>query len=224
MLEVINHSVYKCLIELKDMKLRNFLSSKSLMSIADKRHLPFMHMNKIAFLTVILASSIVAILLNANLGSNGDDAFATTISNDTQNQLTSSQQQVSQQLQPNMDAKSIFDTKTAVLGNNVKNFVILIPDEAHHGNGEAKENRFIVQSFLPEKAVVNRGTQVIWFSGDVSHEHRIILNGESNSFTPNPYESGGIAENSASTPVVFNSVGEYGYTSPDVSPIFHSPL
>ena len=218
MLEVINHSVYKCLIELKDMKLRNILSSKSLMSVADKRHLPFMHMNKIAFLTVILASSIVAILLNANLGSIGDDAFATTISNDTQNQLTSSQQQVSQQLQPNMDAKSIFDTKTAVLGNNVKNLVILIPDEAHHGNGEPKENRFIVQSFLPEKAVVNRGTQVIWFSGDVSHEHRIILNGESNSFTPNPYESGGIAENSASTPVAFNSVGEYGYTSPDVSP------
>ena len=117
-----------------------------------------------------------------------------------------------------MDAKSIFDTKTAVLGNNVKNLVILIPDEAHHGNGEPKENRFMVQSFLPEKAVVNRGSQVIWFSGDVSHEHRIILNGESNSFTPNPYESGGIAENSASTPVVFNSVGEYGYTSPDVSP------
>ena len=139
------------MIELKDMKLRNILSSKSLMSVADKRHLPFMHMNKIAFLTVILASSIVAILLNANLGSIGDDAFATTISNDTQNQLTSSQQQVSQQLQPNMDAKSIFDTKTAVLGNNVKNLVILIPDEAHHGNGEPKENRFIVQSFLPEK-------------------------------------------------------------------------
>ena len=73
-----------------------------------------MHMNKIAFLTVILASSIVAILLNANLGSIGDDAFATTISNDTQNQLTSSQQQVAQQLQPNMDAKSIFDTNRSI--------------------------------------------------------------------------------------------------------------
>lgn len=44
---------------------------------------------------------------------------------------------------PDINAKHIFDTKTAVLGNDVKNLIILIPDEAHHGNGETKENRFI---------------------------------------------------------------------------------
>ena len=86
------------------------------MSIADKRHLPFMHMNKIAFLTVILASSIVAILLNANLGSNGDDAFATTISNDTQNQLTSSQQQVSQRAAAKHGCKINFRYKDRSIG------------------------------------------------------------------------------------------------------------
>ena len=58
-----------------------------------------------------------------------------------------------------INAKSIYDTGTAVLGNNVKNLIILIPDEAHHGNGEAKENRFIVQSFLPQTAVVNKSTE-----------------------------------------------------------------
>ena len=48
--------------------------------------------------------------------------------------------------QPNIDAKSVYLTKTKVLGNSVKNLVILVPDEAHHGNGEPKEARFIDQS------------------------------------------------------------------------------
>lgn len=112
---------------------------------------------------------------------------------------------------PNIDAKHIFDTKTAVLGNDVKNLIILIPDEAHHGNGEAKENRFIEQSFLPQNAVVNRGTNVIWFSGDVSHEHRIIFNNDENLF-----DSGVLTEYSASNPMVFNTIGDFGYYSPDI--------
>jgi hypothetical protein len=94
----------------------------------------------------------------------------------------------------------------------------LIPNEAHHGNGEAKEARFINQSFLPQESVINKGTQVIWFSGDVNHLHKILLNGTSKSFSPNPYNSGGFVDSSSSTPVVFNDVGKYVYTSPDVSP------
>jgi plastocyanin len=112
---------------------------------------------------------------------------------------------------PNIDAKHIFDTKTAVLGNDIKNLIILIPDEAHHGNGEAKENRFIEQSFLPQNAVVNRGTNVIWFSGDVSHEHRIIFNNDENLF-----DSGVLSEFTASNPMVFNTSGDFGYYSPDI--------
>jgi hypothetical protein len=113
---------------------------------------------------------------------------------------------------PNIDAKSIYDTGTAILGNNIRNLFILIPDEAHHGNGEAKENRFIEQSFLPQNAVVNKGTSVIWFSGDVSHEHRIIINNDESLF-----DSGSISEYSASNPMVFNTIGDFSYTSPDVS-------
>lgn len=112
---------------------------------------------------------------------------------------------------PNIDAKHIFDTKTAVLGNDVKNLIILIPDEAHHGNGEAKENRFIEQSFLPQNAIINKGTNVIWFSGDVSHEHRIIINNDESLF-----DSGVLPEYSASNPMVFDTVGTFGYSSPDI--------
>ena len=120
---------------------------------------------------------------------------------------------------PDINAKSIYETGTAVLGNNVKNLIILIPDEAHHGNGEAKENRFIVQSFLPQTTVVNKGTKVIWFSGDVSHEHNIILTDKSSSSdSKGLFDSGLIPENSDSNPMIFNAVGDFGYKSPNVSP------
>lgn len=113
---------------------------------------------------------------------------------------------------PNINAKSIYDTGIAVLGNNVKNLIVLIPDEAHHGNGEAKENRYVEQNFLPQTAIINKGTQVIWFSGDVSHEHRIIINNDESLF-----DSGALPEFSASNPMVFDTVGDFGYTSPDIS-------
>ena len=51
-----------------------------------------------------------------------------------------------QNQQPNIDSKSVYLARTPVLGNNVKNHVILIPDEDHHGNGAPKEARFIDQS------------------------------------------------------------------------------
>ena len=72
--------------------------------------------------------------------------------------------------QPNINAESIFDTKTMTLGNNIQNFVILIPNEGHHGEGEENEARFLDQHFVPENAVVNVGTTVLWFNGDVGHE------------------------------------------------------
>src|SRR5678809_1251216 len=143
---------------------------------------------------------------------NIDYAFATTTTAGENGQNL----QQAQQLQPSINAKSIFETKTAVLGNNVKNLIVLIPDEAHHGNGEAKEARFIEQSFLPQKAIVNKGTNVIWFSGDVGHDHKIILDGKPNSFSPSPYDSGVLTEFTTSTPVTFNAVGNYGYSSPEI--------
>ena len=105
------------------------------------------------------------------------------------------------------------------MGNNVKNLIILIPDEAHHGNGEPKENRFIVQSFLPQTAIINKGTKVIWFSGDVSHEHTIELTDKSNpSNSKNLFDSGEMAENTESNPMIFNTTGNYGYISPNIDP------
>lgn len=154
--------------------------------------------NKTIALSGIFVFILTVALTSLNYDSTDDiNAFATILNNT--------------QTQPNIDAKSIYDTGTAVLGNNVKNLIILIPDEAHHGNGEAKENRFIEQSFLPQTAIINKGTQVIWFSGDVSHEHSIILNDDQSLF-----DSGTLPEFTASNPMVFNTVGDFGYMSPDI--------
>lgn len=150
------------------------------------------------FLSVIVLTTLL-VFLNYNTNNNIIPAYAQGDNNIAINS-------------PNINAKSIYDTGTAVLGNNVKNLIILIPDEAHHGNGEAKENRFIVQSFLPQTAVVNKGTKVIWFSGDVNHEHEIIINDNKGLF-----ESGSLAQNSASNPMVFNTLGTFDYKSPNIS-------
>ena len=48
-------------------------------------------------------------------------------------------------IQPNINAKSMFDTKTMTLGNNINNIktlVILIPNESHHQEGEENETFF----------------------------------------------------------------------------------
>src|ERR1044072_8174941 len=142
--------------------------------------------NKMIALSAISVFFLTVTLISLDYNSSDDiNAFATTINNT--------------QTQPNINAKSIYDTGTAVLGSNVKNLIILIPDEAHHGNGEAKENRFIEQSFLPQKSIINKGTKVILFSGDVSHEHQIILNNDQSLF-----DSGTLPEFTESNPMVFN--------------------
>jgi plastocyanin len=161
-----------------------------------KKTMTLVEGNKTIALFGIFVFILIVALTSLDYDSTYDiNAFATTLNNT--------------QTQPNIDAKSIYDTRTAVLGNNVKNLIILIPDEAHHGNGEAKENRFIEQSFLPQTAIINKGTQVIWFSGDVSHEHSIILNDDQSLF-----DSGTLPEFAASNQMVFNTVGDFGYMSP----------
>src|SRR6476661_547985 len=69
-------------------------------------------------------------------------------------------------LQPDLIAENMFNTKIMTRGNNVKNLVILIPNEGHHAAGEDNKARFLDQHFVPENAVINTGTTVQWFNGD----------------------------------------------------------
>ena len=78
-------------------------------------------------------------------------------------------------IQSDLGATSVYDTGQMKLGNNVKHLVIVIPNEGHHGPGEEDEARFIAQPFIPQNATVIPGTQVVWFNGDVGHEHNIVV-------------------------------------------------
>jgi plastocyanin len=123
-----------------------------------------------------------------------------------------SAQVASSQQQSNINATTLFDTGQMILPGNVNHLMILIPDEAHHGPGEEDESRFIAQPFVPQNVVINPGTQVVWFNGDVGHEHNIVARDSSNRGANNQFfETGEFTELTASKPFVFNNTGNFDY-------------
>lgn len=111
--------------------------------------------------------------------------------------------------QPNIDATSLYNDKTMILGNNVKNFVIVIPDEAHESLNQPKNQLPLTnQPYLPQHLVTNVGTARVWFSADVGHKHMITL---TQSDSKKIYESAFFPSNEASQPLTLNSTGEYSY-------------
>jgi plastocyanin len=111
-------------------------------------------------------------------------------------------------LQPNINAENIFNTKTMILGNNVQTLVILIPNDGHDDEGEDNKVRFLAQHFVPENAVINTGTTVLWFNGDVGHERIIDVKDESGSTV---FNTGEIIDSQASQPFTFSNPGIYNY-------------
>jgi plastocyanin len=134
---------------------------------------------------------------------------------------TSSEQQ--QQQKPDIKGSDIYQNRTIVLGNDIKNLIIMIPDEGHEQpNQSPKELRIINQPYTPHNAVVNVGTTVRWFNADVNHPHTISLtpNNTNSNITSNNnsknivYESGTIKNFTASKPIRFNSTGVFSYSGP----------
>ena len=112
-------------------------------------------------------------------------------------------------LQPNISAENTFNTKTMTLGNNIKNLVILIPNEGHHSAGEDNEARFLDQHFVPANAVVNTGTTVQWFNGDAGHERTI--NVKDTDGTASLFNTGEIVDSQVSNPFTFSKPGVFNY-------------
>ena len=112
-------------------------------------------------------------------------------------------------LQPNISAENTFNTKTMTLGNNIKNLVILIPNEGHHAAGEDNEARFLDQHFVPANAIVNTGTTVQWFNGDAGHERTIDV--KDTDGTASLFNTGEIVDSQASSPFTFSNPGVFNY-------------
>ena len=114
-----------------------------------------------------------------------------------------------QNSQPNVSATSLYNDKTMILGNNVKNFVIVIPDEAHESLNQPKNQLPLTnQPYLPQHLVTNVGTAIVWFSADVGHKHMITLT-DGNS--KKVYESAFFTSNEASNSLTLNNTGDYSY-------------
>jgi plastocyanin len=123
---------------------------------------------------------------------------------------------------PNVNATDLYESGKMDLGNNVKHLVILIPNEGHHGPGEGDEARFIPQPFVPQNVVVTPGTEVVWFNGDIGHEHNIVVTNadtfghqiDSSTLGTNRtqlFNSGEFSELEVSTPYTFSLIGEFNY-------------
>jgi plastocyanin len=79
--------------------------------------------------------------------------------------------------QPDINATNLYKTHNMLLGNNVKNLVILVPNEAHEPYS-LKEQQLINQAFIPQNVRMNVGTTIVFFNADVGHDHReVIVNG-----------------------------------------------
>ncbi len=149
--------------------------------------------NKISSIQIHLTITGLLVLLGAVSFTLSNDVFAQTNSSEAQ---------------PNISAESIFNTKTMTLGDNIQNLVILIPNEGHHAAGEDNEARFLDQHFVPENAVVNPGTTVQWFSGDVGHKRTIDVKDTSGNTV---FNTGEIVDSQASPPFTFSNPGVFNY-------------
>jgi plastocyanin len=118
---------------------------------------------------------------------------------------------------PHVDAKTIFEQKSAVLGNDIRHFVVLIPNEAHESLNQPKNQYPLAnQAYIPQDITVNRGTSVTWLSGDVDHVHIIKFQ------APNPGNLVATEKFQAPAPTASASDSEGDEKSPSTLPGFVS--
>jgi hypothetical protein len=124
-----------------------------------------------------------------------------------------------------IDASNVYETQSMSLPNNIKNLIILIPNEAHESmntGDSTSEQRHINQPYVPWDATVPKGTTIVWFNGDVDHDHKVTLTRQDSlsdgSSSSNLYfDSGTFAYNTATQPVVMNDTRSFYYSESDVN-------
>ena len=113
----------------------------------------------------------------------------------------------SSQKQDSEWASVIFNNKTLTVPNNVQNFVILIPNEAHESPELPKDQRLINQPYVPQNLVIGPNTKILWFVGDVGHTRKVTLTDENSKKIFNAV----LHFNSASKPLSLNQTGNFTY-------------
>ena len=110
-------------------------------------------------------------------------------------------------------ATDIFNDKILTVPNTVKNFIVLIPNEAHESPLLPEEQRLINQPYVPQNLVVGPQTNIIWFSGDVGHTRKVTLTDDN---SKEIFDST-LKFNSASEPLSINQSGKFTYREEDAN-------
>jgi hypothetical protein len=110
-------------------------------------------------------------------------------------------------------ASQILDGQTLILPNSVRNFVILIPNEAHESPLLPKEQRLINQPYVPQHLFAPSKISIAWFSGDVGHTRKITLEDQNSQ----KIFGTSIKFNSISPTIQFNDTGTFSYYEKDAN-------
>jgi plastocyanin len=116
-------------------------------------------------------------------------------------------------------ASDLYETKSLNLSPNIKHLVILIPNEGHESQNAgdvSSDQRLINEPYIPQRATVNPGTMVVWFNGDVDHDHKITLTNGANPENT-IFDSGTFTYDESSKPIVLNDTGKFSYYETDVN-------
>ena len=113
------------------------------------------------------------------------------------------------------EAQNIFSDKKMTFSSRVKYLVILIPNEGHESTNQPKNQLPLInQPYVPQNAIIEKGTSIIWLNADVGHRHKISLN-DSNS--EKIFDSRFFKYNTTSNAIRLNETGTYQYWESDVS-------
>ncbi len=112
-----------------------------------------------------------------------------------------------------INAQNVYQTRMMTFGNNVKNLVILLPNEGHESPALPKDQRIINQPYVPQNIIVSPDTNIIWLNGDVGHKHTITLLDESS----NQVYSSKFDSNTVTSPLVLNKTGKFTYSEAKVN-------
>lgn len=111
-------------------------------------------------------------------------------------------------------ALDIYQNKMMTFGGNVKNIILLLPNEGHESPALPQEQRLINQPYVPANIIIGPNTQIAWINGDVGHTHSVtVLDKDSRKV----FSSGKFGFNSVTTPFELNDSGEFTYSEPNVN-------
>lgn len=104
-------------------------------------------------------------------------------------------------------ASQILNNQTLILPKSLRNFVILIPNEAHESPLLPREQRLINQPYVPQHLFAPANINIVWFSGDVGHTRKVTLEDQN---SEKIFDTS-IKFNSISPAVKFNDTGTFSY-------------